>query len=180
MGRRTGTRAARAAVLALLGAVAAGAVGVGTQLPASGAPGRSDVARVKAATAQFHDVAAAQAAGYVPVSPCEELPGEGTMGVHYLNPALAGDGAVDPLRPEVLLYLPTEDGLRLVGVEWFVAEQAAGGTRPTVLGQPFEGPMDGHAPGMPRHYDKHLWIWADNPAGAWAPWNPALSCPKEG
>jgi hypothetical protein len=153
---------------------------VATQTPASGAPGTSDLAAVRAATAKFHDVSTALAAGYVPVSPCEQLPGAGAMGIHYLNPALAADRAVDPLRPEVLLYLPTDDGPRLVGVEWWVAEAAAGGTRPTVLGQPFEGPMDGHAPGMPRHYDKHLWIWADNPAGAWAPWNPALSCPKEG
>ncbi len=180
MGRRTGARGARAAVLALLGSVAAGAVVVGTQAPASGAPGKSDVAAVKAATASFHDVGQALAAGYVPVSPCESLPGEGAMGVHYLHPQLASDGVVDPLRPEVLLYLPTEDGPRLVGVEWFVAEAATGGRRPHVLGEPFEGPMDGHAPGMPVHYDKHLWLWAHNPDGAWEQWNPALTCPKEG
>lgn len=179
MVRRTGARGARAAVLALLGGVAAGAVVVGTQGPASGAPGQSDLARVKAATAKFHDAAVAQAAGYVPVSPCEELPGSGVMGVHSLNPALAADGVVDPLRPEVLLYLPSEDGPRLVGVEWFVAEAAAGGARPSVLGQPFEGPMDGHAPGMPRHYDKHAWLWAPNPTGTWEQWNPALTCSTE-
>lgn len=180
MGRRTGARGTRAAVLALLGSVAAGAVVLGTQAPASGAPGRSDLAKVKAATARFHDVAAAKAAGYIPVSGCEQLPGVGAMGVHFLNPGLAGDGVVDPLRPEVLLYLPTDDGLRLVGVEWFVAEQASGGQRPSVLGVPFDGPMDGHGPGQPRHYDKHAWIWAHNPTGTWASWNPALSCPTEG
>ena len=37
-----------------------------------------------------------------------------------------------------------------------------------------------HGPGMPRHYDKHAWIWAHNPAGTWASWNPALTCPKAG
>lgn len=179
MVRRTGARGARAAVLALLGGVAAAAVVVGTQAPASGDAGRSELARVKAATAKFHDVAVAKAAGYVPVSPCEELPGSGAMGVHYLNPALAADGEVDPLRPEVLLYLPSEDGPRLAGVEWFVAEAATGGQRPYVLGQPFEGPMDGHGPGMPRHYDKHAWLWAHNPAGTWEPWNPALTCSTE-
>lgn len=180
MGRRTGARAARAAVLALLGSVAAGAVVVGTQAPASGAPGKSDLAAVKAATAQYHDVARAEAAGYVRVSGCEQLPGEGVMGIHYLHFGLASDGEVDPLRPEALLYLPTEDGLRLVGVEWFVAEAATGGKRPHVLGEPFEGPMAGHDPQMPTHYDKHLWLWAHNPDGAWAQWNPALSCPAVG
>ena len=45
------------------------------------------LAAVRAATAKYHNVAAAEAAGYVPVSPCEELPGQGAMGVHYLCPA---------------------------------------------------------------------------------------------
>ena len=44
----------------------------------------------------------------------------------------------------------------------------------------FDGPMDGHGPGQPRHYDKHAWLWAHNPAGTWASWNPALSCPTGG
>jgi hypothetical protein len=26
------------------------------------------------------------------------------------------------------------------------------------------------------HYDLHLWFWADNPLGFFAPFNPALSC----
>ena len=177
MGRRTGARAARAAVLALLGTVAAGAGVVATQAPASGASGRSDLAAVRAATAQFHDVAAARAAGYVPASGCEQIPGVGAMGIHYLHPALASDGDLDPLRPEVLLYLPTDDGLRLIGVEWFVAEQATGGRHPSVLGRPLDGPMEGHGPGMPTHYDAHAWLWAHNPAGTWEAWNPALTCP---
>jgi hypothetical protein len=76
----------------------------------------------------------------------------------------------------VLLYLPSEGGLRLVGVEWFVAEAAAGGARPEVLGVPFDGPMPGHSPDMPTHYDLHAWVWSHNPTGTFAAWNPALSC----
>lgn len=177
----TRTTPRRVAALAALSAVAAGAVALGATGTASGqgretATEGSELAAVRAATARFHDVAVAEAAGYVPVSPCEELPGSGAMGVHYLNPALAADGAVDPRRPEVLLYLPAEDGLRLVGVEWFVAEAAAGGTRPQVLGVPFDGPMPGHSPDMPTHYDLHAWVWSHNPTGTFAAWNPALSC----
>ena len=176
----TSTARRKVAAVALV-AVAAGTVAVGATGTATGQERReatvagSDLAKVRAATARFHDVAVAEAAGYVPVSPCEQLPGSGAMGVHYLNPILASDGAVDPRRPEVLLYLPTDDGLRLVGVEWFVAEAAAAG-RPEVLGIPFDGPMPGHSPQMPTHYDLHAWVWSNNPTGTFQAWNPALSC----
>ena len=173
---QSSTGRARLAVAAALTTAATAAVVVGQGAPASGASEGRDLAQVRAATARFHDVAVATAEGYVPVSGCEQVPGLGAMGVHYLNPGLAQDGVVDPRRPEVLLYLPSEDGLRLVGVEWFVAEAAAGGQRPSVLGQPFEGPMAGHSEGMPRHYDLHAWVWAHNPTGTWQAWNPALSC----
>jgi hypothetical protein len=36
---------------------------------------------------------------------------------------------------------------------------------PSIFGQNFEGPMDGHAPGEPAHYDKHVWLWQANPKG---------------
>jgi len=39
-------------------------------------------------TERFQDVNVATSAGYVPVSPCEALPGVGGMGIHDLNPAL--------------------------------------------------------------------------------------------
>jgi hypothetical protein len=136
------------------------------------------LAAVRQATARYHDVNVALADGYVPVSGCEELPGQGAMGVHYLNPALAQDLESDPAKPEVLLYLPKEDGeLRLIGVEYFQA--SAGRTAaqaPAILGVKFDGPMPGHNPQMPEHFDLHVWVWANNPAGMFAAWNPALSC----
>lgn len=190
--RASSTPARRVAVAAVLAAVAAGTVAVAGTGTASGHDGHPavdsgqhqhavtttarDLGRVRAATARFHDVSVAQAAGYVPVSHCEELAGSGAMGVHYLHPQLAADGAVDPRRPEVLLYLPTDEGLRLVGVEWFVAEAAAAGEHPEVLGVPFDGPMPGHSPDMPSHYDLHAWIWSHNPTGTFAAWNSALTC----
>jgi hypothetical protein len=37
--------------------------------------------------------------------------------------------------------------------------------------------MLGHNPQMPIHYDLHLWVGRHNPAGLFAQWNPAISCP---
>ena len=136
------------------------------------------LAAVRAATAQFHDVEAATAAGYVPASPCEASP-EGVMGYHYVNFGLMGQ-PMDLRKPAVLLYVPGDDGLQLAGVEYFKpdADQdlATDGDRPSLLGQDFQGPMVGHGPGMPVHYDLHVWVWKHNPAGTFAQWNPALSC----
>ena len=132
------------------------------------------IAQVRQATAKYHDVNEALADGYIPVSGCEAIPGMGVMGIHYLNPALASDLAVAPLAPDLLLYVPSGDGLRLVGVEYWVA--SVGQPTPSVLGQTFDGPMAGHSPGMPEHYDLHAWVWQANPAGMFAAWNPTVSC----
>lgn len=110
-----------------------------------------------------------------------EVPYEpGAMGVHFLNvPALLDGGKLDPERPEVLVYNRMEDGtLRLVAAEWMVPMQAADG-RPTLFGREFDGPMVGHSPLMPEelhHYDLHVWLWRENPAGLFAPTNPAMKC----
>lgn len=135
----------------------------------------------KAANARFASVEQALAAGYTPASGCEASP-DGTMGIHYANGALIGDPRVDPLHPEVLLYLPDKNGaLKLVGIEFMVidADQnlASDNDRPFVFGQPFEGPMPGHTATMPIHYDRHVWLYADNPKGLFATWNPAIHCP---
>jgi hypothetical protein len=168
LARRTGAAALTATAAAVLLGVGAPAAGAAT------APGNSDLASVRAATAKYHDVDVALADGYVPVSDCEELPGVGAMGIHYLNPQLASDLTVTATQPEVLLYMPTENGLKLVAVEYF--EAAVGQPTPSVLGRNFDGPMPGHNENMPTHYDLHLWVWKNNPAGVATAWNPALSC----
>ena len=53
-------------------------------------------------------------------------------------------------------------------------------TRPTLFGRQMDGPMEGHAPIMPaelHHWDLHVWLWKDNPAGMFTPTNPAVRCP---
>ena len=102
------------------------------------------------------------------------------MGVHYLNPALAAQ-APDATRPSILLYAPTGDGgMRLLGAEWFQADADqdvhTDADRPTLFGQPFDGPMPGHNPMMPVHYDLHVWLFDSNPAGVFAAWNPSVRC----
>jgi hypothetical protein len=36
--------------------------------------------------------------------------------------------------------------------------------------------MLGHEPGMPVHYDLHVWLYQANPDGVFASWNPSVSC----
>ena len=136
---------------------------------------------IREATERSRDVEAAKAAGYVPTEDCVADPKLGGMGYHYVNPKLIGDAKVDPTLPEILVFQRDASGkLRLGGLEWFVADAdqnlATDGDRPTLMGHPFDGPMDGHAPGMPKHYDLHTWIYKHNPSGELAPWNPNVKC----
>jgi hypothetical protein len=152
-----------------------------TAIAGASPPDELQAARV--ATARYHSLEQARRDGYTwEGEPCVSAPPppglSGAMGIHAVNPALIGDGVIDPLRPEILLYVPGADGeLELVGVEYFEVAAVTGGVAPSVFGRELDGPMPGHNPTMPEHYDLHVWLWADNPAGMFAPFNPALSCP---
>ncbi|MBS1907976.1 MAG: hypothetical protein JST33_15765 [Actinobacteria bacterium] len=169
-----------------LAAIAASTVLVlGAALPAQAAPPSSPdddpsamnriVATVRAATAKYHDVNRALADGYVPIGECAESPA-GAMGVHYMNEALIKPGApVDPATPAFLTYGPSPSGrAELWAAEFF--EPEVGQPHPMLGSQPFDGPMPGHEPGMPTHYDLHVWVGKHNPAGLFAAWNPNLHC----
>jgi hypothetical protein len=141
--------------------------------------------RVRTANARFSSADAARAAGYVEASPCESQPGTGFpaggMGFHWVNPPALQDQAVDAMRPEILLYAPAASGgLELVGLEYWKADAdqnlATDDDRPTLFGRAFDGPMLGHAPGMPIHYDLHVWLYKRNPSGMFAVWNPDVHC----
>jgi len=158
-----------------------------------------ELAQVRRATAQFHDISAAYAVGYTTEhEPCVSSPA-GVMGVHAPNFALLGDQAIDPLRPELLLYEPTrEGGFKLAGVEYFQVvllrnrETQAVGPRfdstpwdpaqfevvnaaPQLFGESFHlAPPP--VPTVPWHWSLHAWIWTPNPAGIFSDWNPSLRC----
>lgn len=133
------------------------------------------LAEIRAATARFHDVDVAIAEGYESTHECASSPA-GAMGVHFVNPDLIAPGApVDPANPPMLMYGPSPSGeLEFWGVEYF--EPEIGQPVPMLGTQPFDGPMPGHDPHMPVHYDLHVWTGKHNPAGIYAPFNPSLSC----
>lgn len=90
------------------------------------------------------------------------------MGVHFVNEARIGDGEAQAHRPEVLLYEPVMDSDEivddeLVGVEYMVVAAMAEET-PVVKGLGLEmyGPMAGHGPDEPEHYDLHLGAWREH------------------
>ena len=160
-------------VLAVLGVATAG-----------GSP-PDDLQAVKAATARYNSFEQASKDGYSVVGePCVPPvgPRSPAMGIHAVNEALMADPAIDPLRPEILLYIPDKHGkLRLIGVEYWKADAdqnlATSGDKPSLFGQAFDGPMLGHTPTMPVHYDLHVWVWEDNPLGMFAQVNSNLACP---
>ena len=133
------------------------------------------------ATEKYRSVAQAEADGYVRASPCVASPAGG-MGFHYVHPGLMADPALDPLRPEILVYVPKgpRAPLKLAALEWLKADADGSlltdGDRPSLFGQPFDGPMPGHAPGEPVHYDLHVWTFKKNESGLFAQWNPAVRC----
>ena len=107
---------------------------------------------------------------------------KGAMGVHFINMGNVGP-KLDPSKPQVLIYEPAGDKLKLVAAEWFMPTQLANGTAPTIFGQTLGGPMEGHQPVMPaelHHYDLHVWLWKANPEGVFSPTNPAVKCPTTG
>jgi len=106
----------------------------------------------------------------------------GAMGVHFINMGNVGP-KLDPAKPQVLIYEPAGDKLRLVAAEWFMPVEVAGGKAPSIFGQELGGPMEGHKPVMPEglhHYDLHVWLWKTNAEGVFSPTNPAVKCPATG
>jgi hypothetical protein len=131
---------------------------------------------VRAHTKRYQSEPAALADGFAHTDACVPA-----MGYHYVNFSRL-DTTLEPSRPEALLYAATAGGgRRLAGAEWIVVDRdqdlATDDDRPTLFGHPFDGPMPGHGPGMPIHYDLHAYAWVTNPDGGFATWNPTITCP---
>jgi hypothetical protein len=161
---------------------------LGRAASAQSAVDSAELNRTRAALERYEDPYEAIREGYYSTLGCVEYdkpggPGRmafqpGATGVEFLNPMTISP-VVGPGRPQVLLYEPVEGKLQLVGAEWFVPLFLVGKERPQLFGQPFDGPMEGHFPLMPRelaHYDLHVWLFKANPNGMFAPTNPTVKC----
>lgn len=138
-----------------------------------------ELEKVRAAVEKYKDPVVTVRDGYFSTLGCVQYP-TGGMGIHFLNGQLVSP-VPDPMKPPILLYEPGDDGkLTLVGVEYFVPLATGVDGRPTIFGQPFDGPMEGHEPLMPaelHHYDLHVWLFKKNPAGLFKSTNPDVRCP---
>lgn len=137
------------------------------------------VEAVRQAAEPYKDVEAAKADGYGLFLGCVSGPQEGAMGVHYPNGNLVGDGVLDPMHPEVLVYEVKNGQHNLVAVEYLVlADQwhASNEAPPVLMGQVFNYNGSPNRYGMPAFYELHVWAWKNNPNGIFADWNSKVSC----
>jgi hypothetical protein len=169
----------------------------------------AELTAIRQATAQFRNVEAALAAGYIPdpSGMCIDARMEGqpkqlgAMGIHYFRPDLLGISATEPRvngtgthtdfrTPAVLIYEPQGDGsLELVAIENLVFQQPwrdAGHTSaPSFMGYEYYSMINNpltdvdEAHGFEPHYELHMWLYRDNPNGMFAPFNPQVSCPAQ-
>lgn len=123
----------------------------------------------------------------------------GAMGIHYFRPDLLGiteppsprvngNGIhTDFRQPAILIYEPTANGgLELVAVENLVFQaswKAAGHDGPpTFYGESWDAMADDPATSLDEahmfapHFDRHVWLYRENPNGLFAQFNPAASC----
>jgi hypothetical protein len=123
-----------------------------------------ELAQARRATAKYHDIANAEADGYVNGN--LYTPGEG---YHYINPLLV-DGIFSTEQPEVLLYAsrPGETRLKLVAVEYLSPD-----TFPVPEG--FTGDDDVWEREEPFPiFVLNAWIWRHNPNGIFTFLNPRV------
>ena len=159
--------ATAAAACAILTAAPAQAHEDGGENPAGPYTGDTAVAlaEARAGTARYQNLAAAEADGFVPVSPCVSHPTDGAMGIHYVNLGRV-DATLTPAEPEALVYLPGDNGrLRLVAVEYM-----------TVAPAHFPGGLHTEPPHAVPFHTLHAWVWKNNPSGMFAGFNPSISC----
>lgn len=146
-------------------------------------PATGLVQAVREAASKYQDVDKAMADGYGPdANGCVSSPDEGAMGVHYVNPGLLFDGAVDAAHPEALVYEPSKFGrLRLVAVEYitfaeFWDDNNSDGSPVKLMGQVFDYSGAPNRFRLPALYGLHVWAWKYNPKGVFSMWNPRVSC----
>jgi hypothetical protein len=174
--------------LRALCAIAIGALTVTAAAVASFGETHSGLGIARAATVQYRDLPAAKAAGYsllkdkngVACIAMDSMPEMGAMGIHYANPRLVGDGALDLREPEALVYQPVAGGgRRLAAIEYVVLKSAWDAKHefaPIMFGQHFNVTPAGNRFGLPAYYSLHVWLYKHNPSGEYSMWNPLVHC----
>lgn len=171
---------AAASLLAVASAFAHG------DAPSAGFNLHKQLAEARRATARFNDLDTALAANYTKFpdlhGDCVDQPGQGGMGIHYLNASLL-DAELDPLRPEMLVYRKNARGdHELVALEYVVFApvwDALHEQPPALFGHPFHlvRTPNRYGTSMPL-YELHVWLWENNRNGLFNDWNPAVTCSR--
>jgi hypothetical protein len=196
--------AAGLAALSVSAVLAAGVPGPSKPRPAPGEPTLDEV-RQATERFRDVKVALAEGYIRDPMNLCDtaEMMGRpaslGAMGIHYFRPDLLGITAppsprvngtgihTDFRKPSILIYEPQADGsLTLVAVEnlVFAASWRAAGhkTPPSFHGVKWDSMVDDpkttvdEAHMFEPHFDRHVWLYRDNPNGTFAQFNPTVSC----
>lgn len=176
-----------------------------TETPAAPAEPTLEQVRAATERFQDVDVALSEGYVRDPTDTCDvaEMMGRpaslGAMGIHFFRPDLLGiSGPPNPRvdgngthtdfnKPAILIYEPQEDGsLQLVAVENLVfqkAWRAAGNQKPPSFhGVEWDTMQDDPATEIDEahmfepHYDRHVWLYRENPNGMFAQFNPNVSC----
>ncbi len=124
-----------------------------------------ELARVRAATARYHNINTAIADGYADIN----LPVP-HMGWHYLNGSLV-NSTFDMEHPELLVYMEKPDGgYQLVAVEYAVPLSLSADAP-----EGFTGDQDVWDVNTQfQLWTLHAWVWYNNPDGVFAPFNPRV------
>jgi len=168
--------------------------------------GNYDLNALRTATEKYKDVNVALQEGFIPdpsgvcvTASAEGLPAEwGAMGIHYLRPDILQITGDDPRvngtgthtdfeKPAILLYEPQADGsMTLLGIENLLFEEGWRGMGhdgpPMTNGRHWDHMTDNpdtagdEAHGFMPHFDQHIWLFRENPAGDLEPFNVNVTC----
>jgi len=136
----------------------------------------SMLADLRTATARFHDLDSAVAAGYPRTVPeCLVHAQHGAMGYHHVNRAFLTP-TPNVKQPQILLYERLPNGeYRLNGVEFIVPYRLypRDSVAPMLFGQHLK-----HEDNLKIWY-LHVWAWTNNADGLFADFNPDVRCPVD-
>lgn len=131
---------------------------------------KSELQLVRKHTAKFHSFDQAEKEGYAEPLPFNPSPYIPYMGFHYINVGKI-DATFDMTEPEILLYVPNEDGeLKLVGIEYAVPMALSPEAPEGFSGDEDEWEANPNVAGG--SWTLHVWLYKDNPNGIFASQNP--------